>query len=51
MILNHILNVMLAFAVMVHNDQMSKEDDYTEHVFRVIYQSVKQYFREGVSAE
>ena len=51
MILNHILNVMLAFAVMVHNDQMPKEDDYTEHVFRVIYQSVKQYFREGVSAE
>ncbi len=45
MILNHILNVMLAFAVMVHNDEMPKEDIYTEHVFRVIYQSVKQYFR------
>ncbi len=45
MILNHILNVMLAFAVMAHNDEMPKEDNYTEHVFRVIYQSVKQYFR------
>ena len=45
MILNHILNVLLAFAVMVHNDQMSPEDDYAEHVFRVIYASVKQYFK------
>ena len=46
MILNHILNVMLDFAVKVHNDQMPKEDDYAEHVFRVVYASVKQYFRE-----
>ena len=45
MILNHILNVMLDFAVKVHNDQMSKDDDYAEHVFRVIYASVEQYFR------
>lgn len=45
MILNHILNVMLDFAVKVHNDQMPKEDNYAEHVFRVIYASVKQYFR------
>lgn len=45
MILNHILNVMLSFAVMEHNNQMPKGDDYTEHVFRVIYASVKQYFR------
>ena len=44
MILNFILNVLLDFAVKVHNDQMSKEDDYAEHVFRVIYASVKQYF-------
>ena len=47
MILNHILNVMLDFAVKVHNDQMPKEDNYAEHVFRVIYQSVKQYFRKN----
>ena len=46
MILNHILNVMLDFAVKVHNGQMSRDDDYAEHVFRVIYVSVKQYFRD-----
>ena len=45
MILNHILNVMLDFAVKVHNDHMSKEDGYSEHVFRVIYRSVEQYFK------
>lgn len=46
MILNHILNVMLDFAVKAHNGQMSEEDNYVEHVFLVIYASVKQYFRE-----
>lgn len=45
MILNHILNVMLDFAIKVHNGQMSNEDNYAEHVFRVIYRSVEQYFR------
>ena len=47
MILNHILNVMLDFAVMVHNDEMPKKDNYTEHVFRVIYRSIEQYFRKS----
>lgn len=47
MILNHILNVMLDFAVKVHNNQMPENDDYAEHVFRVIYASIKQYFREN----
>lgn len=45
MILNHILNVMLDFAVKVHNGQMSSEDNYSEHVFRVVYRSVEQYFK------
>lgn len=45
MILNHILNVMLDFAVKVHNGQMPEYDDYAEHVFRVLYASVRQYFR------
>ncbi len=45
MILNHILNVLLDFAVKVHNGQMTEEDDYSEHVFRVIYRSVEQYFK------
>lgn len=47
MILNHILNVMLDFAVKVHNGQMPENDNYAEHVFRVIYASIKQYFREA----
>lgn len=47
MILNHILNVMLDFAVKVHNGEMPNNDEYSEHVFRVIYQSVKQYFRKN----
>lgn len=51
MILNHILNVMLDFAVKVHNDQMPRNDDYTEHVFRVIYASVTQYFKKAQESE
>lgn len=45
MILNHILNVMLDFAVKVFNGTMENTDDNVEHVFRVVYESVKQYFR------
>ena len=45
MILNHILNVMFSFSVLVHNGEMPEEDDYSEHVFRVIYASIKQYFK------
>ena len=45
MILNHILNVMLDFAVKLHNDLMPNTEIYAEHVFRVIYRSVEQYFR------
>lgn len=51
MILNHILNVMLDFAVKVHNDEMPNNDDYAEHVFRVIYASVKQYFRKNEESD
>ena len=51
MILNHILNVMLDFAVKVHNDQMPKDDDYAEHVFLVIYRSVEQYFRKSKESD
>lgn len=43
MILNHILDVMLSFSAKVHNGLMSEGDDYGEHVFRVIYESIKQY--------
>ncbi len=47
MILNHIFNVILDFAVKVHYDQMPRDESYTEHVFRVIYVSVIQYFKES----
>lgn len=52
LILDFILNVILDFAHKVHHNQMPSEDNYSEHVFRVLYASVKQYFRdfeEGVS--
>lgn len=45
MILNHMLHVMLAFAIMVHNDRMPQKDNYSEHVFMVLYASVSQYFK------
>ena len=45
MILNHVLNVMLDFAVKVFQGEMPKDDDYSEHVFRVVYHSVTQYFK------
>lgn len=51
MILNHILNVMLDFAVKVHNGQMPNSEEYAEHVFRVIYASVKQYFRNNAGSD
>ena len=49
MILNHILNVMLDFAVKVHNGQMPNEENYSEHVFRVIYRSIEQYFKSATA--
>ncbi|MBE6680417.1 MAG: TetR/AcrR family transcriptional regulator [Ruminococcaceae bacterium] len=45
MILNHILNTMLDFAVKVYDGDVSDTPDTAEHVFRVIYHSVKQYFK------
>lgn len=45
MILNHVLNVILDFAVKIHHDRMPNEDIYAEHVFRVIYRSIEQYFK------
>ena len=51
MILNHIFNVMLDFAVKVHSEQMPNEEIYAEHVFRVIYASVKQYFRNNEESD
>ena len=47
LILNHILNVMLDFATKVYDGQMPNDDEHTEHVFRVVYRSIEQYFRES----
>ncbi len=45
MLLNYILNVMLDFAVKVFDGAVSNSDKTAEHVFRLIYGSIKQYFR------
>ncbi len=45
MLLNHILNVMLDFAVKVFSGAVPDNDNTAEHVFRLIYGSIKQYFR------
>lgn len=51
MILNHILSIMLNFAVRVHHGQMPNDDDYSDHVFRVIYTSITQYFKDNTESE
>ena len=45
MILKHVLNTMLDFSVRVFEDSVSDSDDTEEHVFRLVYCSVKQYFK------
>lgn len=45
MLLNHIFNVMLDFAVKVFNGQVPDNDDTEEHVFRLVFQSIEQYFK------
>lgn len=45
MIMNHILNVMLDFAVKIFEDELDDNDDTNEHVFRLVYNSVQQYFK------
>ncbi|MBQ4037729.1 MAG: TetR/AcrR family transcriptional regulator [Clostridia bacterium] len=46
MILNHIFDVMLSFGVKVYNGAVPDDDDTEEHVFRLIYASVQQYFKQ-----
>lgn len=43
MLLNHILNTMLDFAIKVFNGDIKDNDNTAEHVFIVIYSSVKPY--------
>ena len=45
MIMNHILTTMLDFAIKVYDGALPDDEDTTEHVFRLIYFSIRQYFR------
>lgn len=45
MILNHILTTMLDFAVKVYDGAVPNDEDTAEHVFRLIYASIRQYFK------
>ena len=45
MILNHILTTMLDFAVKVFDGEIPDDNDTAEHVFRLIYYSIRQYFK------
>ena len=46
LILNHMLNVALDFAIKVFHGEMPNEPDFTDHVFLVIYRSIEPYFKE-----
>jgi len=45
MILNHALTTMLDFSVKVFNGTVPDNEDTAEHVFRLVYASLKQYFK------
>lgn len=45
MILNYILSTMLVFAIKVFDGAVPDDDDTNEHVFRLVYMSVRQYFK------
>ena len=46
MILNHILDTMLSFAVKVFDGALPDNPDTEEHVFRLVYASSQQYFKD-----
>jgi len=45
MLLNHILSVMLDFAIKVYDGAVPDDEDTSEHVFRLLYFSVSPYFQ------
>lgn len=51
MILNHILDTMLSFAVKVFDGALSDNLDTEEHVFRLVYASSQQYFKDENSQD
>ncbi len=48
MIINHILNVMLDFAIKILNGDLANDELNVEHIFRVVFCSVNQYFKHNV---
>lgn len=46
MLLKHVLNVLLDFAVRVYEGEVSDSEDTTTHVFLLVYNSLKPYFKE-----
>ncbi len=46
MIMNHALTTMLTFAVRVFDGSVPNDEDTEEHVYRLVYASVGQYFEE-----
>ncbi len=51
MLLNHIMNVMFDFSLKVIDGEVGDNDDTAEHVFRLVYVSVNQYFREEMQED
>ena len=47
MLLNHVLNVMLDFALKVHGSEVPGDADTEEHVYRLVYFSVSPYFKQN----
>jgi len=47
MLLNHIINTMLDFAVRVYDGDLPDDPDTAEHVFRVVYYAVSPYFKKA----
>jgi len=45
MLLNHLLRVMLDFSLKVFNKEIGDNEDTSEHVFRLIYNSTSPYFK------
>ncbi len=45
MIISHIFTVMMDFASKVFNGTLEDSDDTAEHVFRVLYAAIQQYFK------
>lgn len=45
MIIGYIFSVMMDFAAKVFSGSLEDSDDTSEHVFRVVYEGIKQYFK------